>query len=92
VQEALTNVANHARAAECRVQLQRLPSTVLVIVDDNGLGFDPTAADSVRSGLGLIGIRERVAQLMGTLRLESAPGKGTRLTVVLPVAPQAEQL
>jgi len=91
VQEALTNVSKHARAAECRIQLQRLPTTLLVIIDDDGQGFDPAAASTgTRPGLGLLGIRERVAQLLGTLRLESAPGKGTRLTVVLPaIARQA---
>jgi signal transduction histidine kinase len=86
VQEALTNVANHAHAAICRIQLQRLPTTLLVTVDDDGRGFDPadTPRAAARPGLGLIGMRERVTQLLGTLRLESAPGKGTRLTVVLP--------
>jgi signal transduction histidine kinase len=85
VQEALTNVANHAHAGECRVQLQRLDSTVLVIVDDDGRGFDPGVKSRLRTGLGLLGMRERVAQLTGTLKLESAPGRGTRLSVVLPV-------
>ena len=86
VQEALTNVANHAQARSCRVFLQRLPHTLLVTVDDDGKGFDSASGDDgrARPGLGLIGIRERVALLHGTLRLESAPGKGTRLTVELP--------
>jgi len=86
VQEALTNVATHADAGVCRIQLQRLPTTLLVTVDDDGKGFDPAGADrtGARPGLGLLGMRERVTQLLGTLRLESAPGKGTRLTVVLP--------
>jgi signal transduction histidine kinase len=85
IQEALTNVAKHARATCCRVYLQRLANTVLITVEDDGAGFDWNAATTVRSGgLGLVGIRERVAQLQGTLRLESAPGKGTRLTVELP--------
>jgi signal transduction histidine kinase len=81
VQEALTNVAKHARASTCRVYLQRLPNTLLITVEDNGAGFDP-AGD--RPGLGLVGIRERASQLRGTVRLESTPGKGTRLTVELP--------
>jgi signal transduction histidine kinase len=86
VQEALTNIANHAQADSCRVQLHRLPTTLLVTVDDDGRGFDPEVAaqSGARPGLGLLGIRERVTQLFGTLRLESAPGKGTKLTVVLP--------
>jgi signal transduction histidine kinase len=86
IQEALTNVANHARARTCRVYLQRLPNTVLITVEDDGAGFDPatTQGTSGRRGLGLISIRERVSELQGTLRLESSPGKGTRLTVELP--------
>ncbi len=86
VQEALTNIAKHARASVCRVYLQRLPNTVLVTIEDDGVGFDPAESGRTgqRRGLGLIGIRERVAQLRGTLRIESAPGKGVRLTVELP--------
>jgi signal transduction histidine kinase len=84
-QEALTNVAKHARATVCRVYLQRLPNTILITVEDNGAGFDPGAERrGERAGLGLVGIRERAAQLRGTVRLESTPGKGTRLTVELP--------
>jgi len=85
VQEALTNVAKHARATVCRVYIQRLPNTVLITIEDNGAGFDLTeVARAADRGLGLIGIRERASHLQGTLRLESAPGKGTRLTVELP--------
>jgi signal transduction histidine kinase len=91
VQEALTNVAKHARASACRVYLQRLPNTILITVEDNGAGFDASApgGSTPRSGIGLIGIRERAAQLRGTVRLESAPGKGTRLTVELPARVRA---
>jgi signal transduction histidine kinase len=86
VQEALTNVAKHARATACRVYLQRLPNTVLITIEDDGAGFDQaeTQVPGATHGLGLVGIRERVSQLRGTLRLETAPGKGTRLTVELP--------
>jgi signal transduction histidine kinase len=86
VQEALTNVAKHAHAHRCRVYLQRLTNTVLVTIEDDGSGFDPSCAQepSAARGLGLIGIRERVSQLHGSLRLETSPGKGTRLTVELP--------
>jgi signal transduction histidine kinase len=86
VQEALTNVAKHAQASTCRVFLQRLPHTLLVTIEDDGIGFSPDARGepgAVR-GIGLVGIRERVIQLRGELRLESAPGKGTRLTIEVP--------
>jgi signal transduction histidine kinase len=92
VQEALTNVAKHARASSCRVYLQRLANTLLVTVEDDGRGFDLTASDraDTQHRLGLIGIRERVTRLGGSLLLESAAGKGTRLTVELPVRPGAD--
>ena len=88
VQEALTNVVRHARATSCRVYLQRLVNTVLVTIEDDGIGFDAAAvaAPDARSGLGLLGIRERAAQLRGTVRIESTPGLGTRITIELPVS------
>ena len=91
VQEALTNVAKHARATACRVYLQRLPNTVLITVEDDGVGFDAAEAEGAGThrGLGLIGIRERASYLRGTVRLESAPGKGTRLTVEVPARSRA---
>ena len=86
VQEALTNVAKHAQATTSRVFLQRLTNTVLVTIEDDGIGFrtDAVSEPGAARGIGLVGIRERVAQLRGELRLESAPGKGTRLTVEIP--------
>jgi signal transduction histidine kinase len=90
VQEALTNIAKHARATSCRIYLQRLTNTVLITIEDDGTGFDvaDAARTSPRRGLGLLGIRERVVELRGTLRLESSPTKGTRLTVELPARPR----
>jgi signal transduction histidine kinase len=85
VQEALTNVAKHAQATTCRVYLQRLATTILITIEDNGIGFDLAETQQPgRRGLGLISVRERVSQLRGTVRIETAPGKGTRLTVELP--------
>ena len=91
VQEALTNVARHAQAKSCRVYLQRRTNTLRVTIEDDGIGFDPATADRPMAtrGLGLISIRERVAHLRGTLRLETAPGQGVRLTVELPARPRA---
>jgi signal transduction histidine kinase len=92
VQEALTNVARHAQAERCRVYLQRLTNTLLVTIEDNGIGFNPEAVGqaSPSRGLGLISIRERVAQLHGTLRIETGEGNGVRLTVELPARARAE--
>jgi signal transduction histidine kinase len=86
VQEALTNVVKHARATSCRVVLERREQTVLIAIEDDGIGFD--VADRPRSGgpqgLGLVGIRERVAQLRGTLRIGRGADGGTRIGVELP--------
>jgi len=81
VQEALTNVARHAHATRCQIHLQRLPQTLVVTIEDNGVGFDPATA---ARGLGLISVRERAIQVRGELRLDSKPGRGTRLTVDVP--------
>jgi signal transduction histidine kinase len=91
VQEALTNVAKHADASSCRVYLQQLPYSLLVTIEDDGKGIvSAIAAEThVRSGVGLVGVRERVARVGGTINLESAPGSGTRLTAELPM-PHAE--
>jgi signal transduction histidine kinase len=81
IQEALTNVVKHAHATLAFVYLQRTGDTVGVTIEDNGVGFETASAGR---GLGLIGIRERVSHLRGTVRVDSAPGKGTRLTLTLP--------
>jgi signal transduction histidine kinase len=94
VQEALTNAARHAKAVRCRVYLQRLSRTVLITIEDDGIGFDVSETEAgTRKGLGLIGMRERVAQFQGAMRIDSAPGTGTRVTVELPALsrPVAEE-
>jgi signal transduction histidine kinase len=94
LQEALTNVARHAEARSCRVYLQRLPRTVLLTVEDDGRGFPSPdgAGREAGRGLGLLGIEERVSGFRGSLAIETAPGKGTRLTVELPALPRQQAL
>jgi signal transduction histidine kinase len=85
VQEALNNVAKHAKATECRVHISRTPDLLRIVIEDNGSGFDPAAVRSAeRRSLGLIGMRERASYLKGSVNIDSAPGQGTRLTVELP--------
>ena len=86
-QEALTNVARHAHATEVSVLLTHLPDLARLEVSDNGIGFDPLAPGRLvsGSGLGLVGMQERVTLVGGTCRIESAPGEGTRVVVELPV-------
>jgi signal transduction histidine kinase len=92
VQEALTNVAKHAQAATCRVFLHRLSHSLLVTVEDDGKGMSPMLRrdnDDQLPGIGLVGVRERVTRLGGRLEVDTRVGKGTRLTIELPLA--AEQ-
>jgi two-component system sensor histidine kinase UhpB len=85
LQEALSNVVKHASARRCRVSLGPSPggSAVTLVIEDDGRGFDPEATGG--PGLGLVGIRERVAALGGTLSVESSRGAGACLTITLPV-------
>jgi len=77
VQEGLTNVVKHARARHVSVLLTRKDSSVAVVIEDDGRGFSPESAAA--EGLGLIGMRERLALVDGTLTVESSPGSGTTL-------------
>jgi signal transduction histidine kinase len=86
VQEALTNVAKHAQATFTLVYLRRANGIARITIEDNGVGFEPSSA---RRGLGLIGIRERIVHLSGTVHVDSAPGKGTRLTIEVPARTRA---
>lgn len=84
VQEALTNVARHAGAANVWITLEHLPFSLVVSVEDDGKGFDPKLQVKPEGGLGLIGIQERVTSMGGSFWLDTAPGKGTRLRASLP--------
>jgi signal transduction histidine kinase len=79
--EALSNVARHARAATCRVSLLRHGDGAVLIVDDDGIGFDPDASPA---GMGLVNLRERAASLGGALEIESAAEHGTIVRVTIP--------
>ena len=86
VQEALTNVASHAHAQTCEVEVKRVEERLVVIVSDDGVGFDMAEARlGGRRGFGLVSIRERVLQLRGTMRILSAPGEGTQLRAEWPI-------
>lgn len=83
VQESLTNVARHAHATHVDVVTEKHDDRVMVIVEDDGIGFDPEAA--MRSSrLGLLGMRERAEMLGGSLTIESTPGTGTTVHVEMP--------
>jgi signal transduction histidine kinase len=83
VQEALQNIRRHARATAVSVILERKPHEVGVIIEDDGAGFDPLRRQKTER-LGLIGMRERAGMVGGTLRVESAAGRGTTVFLRVP--------
>ncbi|GAA1910671.1 sensor histidine kinase [Streptomyces sodiiphilus] len=92
VQEALANVAKHARATKARITLSYMEELVMLDVVDDGVGFDPSSApDSAGrydgSGLGLVAMRTRLRRVAGTLEVESAPGEGTAVSACVPFIP-----
>jgi len=88
LQEALTNVARHARARAVGVELSHEGTTLQLVVRDDGVGFDTGAALHHASGLGLHGMQERVALLGGSVEIESTPGHGTVVRARIPAPPQ----
>jgi signal transduction histidine kinase len=82
VQEALNNCAQHAQASAVQVCVRHEAGEILVTVQDDGSGFDP---QRVR-GLGLLGMEERARHLGGSFQIDSRPGRGTLLSVTLPLA------
>lgn len=90
IQEAMTNAARHAGARHVSVVMERGPSTVTAIIEDDGCGFETDASASGGSpGLGIPGMRERAGLLSGTLEIESSSGKGTAVYVRIPVREDA---
>jgi signal transduction histidine kinase len=86
-QEALSNVAKHARAGRVQLTLSYTGDTLLLDVADDGTGFDPAAtrpADG-SGGYGLAGMEQRLARVGGTLTIESAPGQGTTVNAAVPL-------
>lgn len=83
-QEALNNVAKHARATRVQVALATSRSRVRLAVTDNGVGLRPRRGKSGAGGLGLVGMGERVRALRGTLRISPARGGGTVVNVSVP--------
>ncbi|MBN2180350.1 MAG: PAS domain S-box protein, partial [Sedimentisphaerales bacterium] len=92
VRELLTNTVKHAGASRVEVRIVKTDKQISVIVEDNGVGFDPVESDSTerdRGGFGLFNIRERLEFLGGNLSIHSESGKGTCITMSIPVKLQA---
>lgn len=88
VQEALTNVARHARASRVRIELRSEKASLLLSVVDDGVGLADGALERGGS-YGLLGLRERAHMLGGEVQVSAEPGGGTRLAVRLPAQPPA---
>jgi PAS domain S-box-containing protein len=86
VQEALNNITKHARAAHVSIRIRKDQNRIHLTVTDDGAGFDvqTVMGQKGRSGLGLIGIRERLIPLRGECIINSSPGKGTEISVQVP--------
>ena len=84
VQEALHNVAKHAKATSVDIQMERQDDIVHLVIEDNGQGMKTVEGWNGRS-FGVAGMRERIAMLGGTLEVQSEPGQGTRIEAIVPM-------
>ena len=91
-QEAITNATKHAHAKHIKVRLEYGDTQFQLSVGDDGVGFDPAKPRSGDGGFGLVGMRERVAELQGELNIRSAPGQGTEVKLTIPLAAEAPGL
>ena len=90
VRELLFNVCKHARVDAASVHAGIFDGKLQLSVADSGAGFDPTAlAEPASAGLGLFSIRERLQALGGSLEIDAAPGRGTRVTLSVPAGANA---
>jgi two-component system, NarL family, sensor histidine kinase UhpB len=91
VQEGLTNVLKHASASKVSIVLEKKSEGLALVLEDDGIGFDPENVARIvsgagrTSGLGLSGMKERVVLLGGTIAIESTPGKGSTIFVQIPL-------
>jgi PAS domain S-box-containing protein len=88
-QEALNNIYKHAEARNAAVLLERRDDHVVLVIEDDGKGFDPGAAVKDERGMGLLNMRERAEQVGGALEIESEPGAGTTVYARVPLGESA---
>lgn len=89
-QEALTNVVRHAQASQVRLRLSEVPGAVRMEIEDNGKSFpvEKMLLAKNRKRLGLVGMKERMEMVGGSLKIESAPGRGTIVRAQIPFKPK----
>lgn len=94
VEEAVGNARKHAQAQHIWVRLGLHGDLFIVQIEDDGVGFEVARVEASydkRGSLGMVNMRERAALVNGTLHIQSAPGKGTRITVAIPLTQEAEE-
>lgn len=84
VQELISNILKHSEATETNIQLNENEDSVNLIVEDDGVGFNPEQLD-VKAGIGLANLKARVAKLNGTLHIDSGLGAGTTISIDIPI-------
>jgi signal transduction histidine kinase len=91
-QECLTNVIRHAQAKSVRVDLRLEEESILLMVEDDGIGFSESGFSNALGSLGLLGMKERAQFCGGDVHISSSPGNGTTVTVRVPLdIPRAER-
>lgn len=90
LQEALTNIAKHARAGKLQVRLIFSFPAIILTVEDDGVGFDPISVNEAPGHWGLRGISERMATIGGRARITSRPGQGTNIRAELDEGPDTQ--
>lgn len=86
IQEALINVCKHTRANTAQIHIRCQSTKLCISVKDRGRGFDLAQTDKTdQSGLGLEIMRERAESIGGNLKIKSAPGKGTKISLWMPI-------
>lgn len=89
VQEAVRNIVRHAKAESAYICLEFQEKSIIIQIEDDGIGFDTSrefSYNELGQGLGILGMRERAELLKGTLEIDSKPGSGTRITAEIPVS------
>ena len=84
VQELIGNTLKHAKASEISIQLNEYDDSVNLMVEDDGVGFDPLKLRK-EAGIGLENLKARVAKLGGTLNIDSGKGAGTTISIDIPI-------
>jgi len=84
IRESLTNIAKHSEANEIRVDIKSLNGELFMSIMDNGIGFDSKKIGKQTGKYGLIGLQERVRLVEGKIKIDSTPGKGTKILIIVP--------